>query len=67
MSRDNDLSDRLDLALGATGPATFDRTISRAMRARRQQFLDQQETPEPDSDTAAIRARLAAARSRLPA
>lgn len=41
----------------------FDRTISRAMRERRQQFLDRQDTPEPDSDTARIRARLAQARN----
>ena len=62
MGRHKDLDERLDLALGARGPATFDRTISRAMRERRQQFLDRQDTPEPDSDTATIRARLAQAR-----
>ena len=62
MGRHKDLGERLDLALGARGPAMFDRTISRAMRERRQQFLAQQDTPEPDSDTAMIRARLAQAR-----
>ena len=65
MGRHNDLGDRLDLALGTSGPPRpFDRTITRAMHERRRRFLDQKDGPIPESDTAVIQARLAAARAK---
>lgn len=67
MGRHKDLGDRLDLALGASGPPRpFDRSITKAMHERRRRFLDDQNAPRPDADTATIQARLAAARANPP-
>lgn len=63
MGRQKDLEDRINQATGATGRAAFDRTISLAMRQRREQYLELRDVPEAGSETATLQARIAAARA----
>ena len=63
MGRRKDLEDRINQATGATGRPAFDRTISRAMRQRREQYLEHRDAPEAGSDTATLQQRIAAARA----
>ena len=63
MGRQKDLEDRINQATGATGRPAFDRTISLAMRQRREQYLELRDAADAGSDTATLQARIAAAKA----